>query len=450
MSSIPPVAADIEAYLRNYPVADDGAHGVAPEWLQQLRHAGAEQFRARGLPTVRVEAWKYTNLNPLRGQGFALAANADAPIDRGFLPTLVIGKRPPYRLVFVNGAYRGDLSTISELPAGARLLSLAEAISKYPDLLREKLGRIAPPDASGTLALNTAFAQDGYVLHLAAGISIDDPIEIVFIGAGGAQGAPPVYYPRSLLVAESGSRVTLVEYHLGYAGAVGQGGIYFSNAVTEVHAEAGSIVRHCKVQDESLAAFHLASTHAHLGRDARYDNFSFALGARLSRNELHVKLAAPGADCRLNGAYLMHHEQHVDHTLVVDHAAPHTSSKQLYKGVLDDKARGVFQGKIIVRPAAQKADGQQLSRALLLSSQAEIDTKPELEILADDVKCSHGATAGELDESALFYLRARGIPEDQARRLLIEAFLYEVIDGMALSALRMPLEQSVARWMDER
>ena len=449
MSSIQPVAAEIEAYLRNYPVAEDGAYGIAPDWLQQLRHVGAEQFRARGLPTVRVEAWKYTNLNPLRGQGFALAANADAPIDRGFLPSLVIGKRPPYRLVFVNGAYRSDLSTLSELPAGARLMSLAEAVKRTPDLLRGKLGRIARGDASGTVALNTAFLQDGYVLHLAPGITIDDPIEIVFVGAGGT-GAPPVYYPRSLVIAEAGSRVTLVEYHVGYDGAVGQGGVYFSNAVTEVEAAEGAIVRHCKVQDESLSAFHLATTHAHLGRDARYDNFSFALGGRLSRNELHVILAAQGADCRLNGAYLMHKEQHVDTTLVVDHAAPNTTSRQLYKGVLDDKARGVFQGKIIVRPAAQKSDGQQLSRALLLSNQSEINTKPELEILADDVKCSHGATAGELDESALFYLRARGIPEDQARRLLIEAFLNEVIDGMALSALRMPLEQSVARWMDER
>jgi len=449
MSSMPPVAADIEAYLRNYPVAEAPARGVAPDWLQKLRQSGAEQFRARGLPTVRVEAWKYTNLNPLRGRDFALAANADAPIDRGLLPTLVIGKRPPYRLVFTNGAYRGDLSTITELPTGARLLSLAEAVKLYPDLMREKLGHIARGDVSGTLALNTAFLQDGYVLHLAPGVTIDDPIEIVFVGVGGTD-APPVYYPRSLVVAEAGSRVTLVEYHVGYAGAVGQGGVYFSNAVTEVQVGEGAIVRHCKVQDESLAAFHLASTYAHLGRDSRYDNFSFATGGKLSRNELHVTLAAQGADCRLNGAYLMHREQHVDHTLVVDHAAPQTTSRQLYKGVFDDKARGVFQGKIVVRPAAQKSDGQQLSRALLLSSQAEINTKPELEILADDVKCSHGATAGELDESALFYMRARGIPESQARRLLIEAFLNDVIDGMALSALRMPLEQNVARWMDER
>ncbi len=336
-----------------------------------------------------------------------------------------------------------------DLPAGARLLNLADAVKQIPDLLRDKLGRIALGDASGTLALNTAFLQDGYVLHLAPGVAIDDPIEIVFVGVGGTD-APPVYYPRSLIVAEAGSRVTLVEYHVGYAGAVGQGGVYFSNAITEVEVGQGAIVRHCKVQDESLAAFHLSSTYAHLGRDARYDNFGFATGGKLSRNELHIILAAPGADCRLNGAYLMHRDQHVDQTLVVDHAAPQTTSRQLYKGVLDDKARGVFQGKIVVRPAAQKADGQQLSRALLLSSQAEIDTKPELEIFADDVKCSHGATAGELDESALFYLRARGIPEARARRLLVEAFLSEVIGGAALSALRMPLEQSVARWMDER
>ncbi len=426
-------------FLAPYAELKPALPGADSDWLANLRDDGADAFRQRGFPGSKVEDWRYTSLAPLTKSAFDWR-EPEATLDAEQLPALVFGREASCRLVLVNGRLSRDLSAVAGLPDGATLMGFAEAADQSPDLLREALGGESVLADQPLAALNTAFMADGFVLHLADGVVLEQPVEILSVGTGGKQ--PPLYHPRNLIVAGADSRATVIEHHVGLCI-----GAYFANVVTEIVAGERSIVRHCKVQDESREAFHIAATNVHVGRDAMLDSFVFAVGGHLSRNEIRVKLAAPGAHCRLHGAYLMRGTQHCDNTTIIDHAAPETNSHELYKGVLDDEASGVFQGKIVVRPDSQKIDGHQMNRALLLSDKAQINSKPELMIYADDVKCSHGATAGELDDEALFYLRSRGVPEAQARRLLVEAFLNEAIDGIALAGMRMPLEQAVARWM---
>ena len=427
------------AYLDRYEGARRHLEAGAAPWLQGWRRAGAEAFRAAGFPTIKKEEWRFTPLHALIEGDFSVDAPA-APFDQSRLKGVTFGREAENRLVFVNGRLRDDLSSLKQLSPGIELLSLAAALRSRPELVEARLGK-APGLAGHPFAeLNAAFAADGYVLHLAPGARSDAPIEILWIGSGAEK--PPVYHPRNLVVAGKGAHATVIEHHVGLCI-----GAYFSEPVTEIALGEGAVLRHCKVQDESREAFHVATTGVRLAEGAHYDSFVFSAGARLGRNEIHVALEGRRAQCRLNGAYLGRGEQVVDHTTVIDHISPETSSKELYKGVLDGRARGVFQGRITVRPNAQKTDGQQMNRALLLSDKAEINSKPELEINADDVKCSHGATAGELDDASLFYLRSRGIPEAEARRLLVEAFLNEVIDAVALAGMRLTLERNIARWM---
>ena len=431
-----------QLYLDQFRYQRPRLPGADIGWLNELRDAGASAFGARGFPGRKTEAWRYTNLAGLKKVDFAPDAEP-MPVDKASLPALVYGRESTCRLVFVNGRFRADLSAVADLPGGATLVSLREALAEWPDLVEPALQAESPSADDPLAALNAAFMSDGFVLHLKQGVTLDAPVEILAVGTGAAQA--PVYHARNLVIAEQGSRATIVEHHVGLCI-----GSYFSNQATTFLIGEGALVRHCKVQDESREAFHIAHNSAHVAASAQFDSFAFALGGALSRNEIHVRLEAPGANCRLNGAYLMKGRQHCDNTTVVDHLSPDTSCRELYKGVLDGEAHGVFQGRITVHPDAQRTDGQQMNRALLLSDKAEISAKPELEIHADDVKCAHGATAGQLDDMALFYLRSRGVPEDAARRLLVEAFLGEVIDGVALAGMRLPLQENVSRWMGDR
>jgi Fe-S cluster assembly protein SufD len=427
------------AYLDRYAGARARLDAGAAPWLSGWRQAGAEAFRAQGFPTIKKEEWRFTPLHGLIEGDFSVDAPA-APFDQARLKGVTFGREAENRLVFVNGRLRDDLSGLKHLSPGIELLSLAEALKSRPELVEAYLGKAPGLAGHPFAALNAAFAADGFVLHIAPGTRSEAPIEILWIGTGADK--PPVYHPRNLVIAGKGAHATVIEHHVGLCI-----GTYFSDSVTEISLGEGAVLRHCKVQDESREAFHIAAAGARLAEGAHYDSFVFSVGGRLARNEIHVALEGRRAQCRLNGAYLGRGEQIIDHTTVIDHVSPETASKELYKGVLDGRARGVFQGRITVRPNAQKADGQQMNRALLLSDRAEINSKPELEINADDVKCSHGATAGELDDAALFYLRSRGIPEPEARRLLVEAFLNEVIDSVALAGMRLTLEHNIARWM---
>ncbi len=429
-------------WLRGWRAGPAAGPVPAPDWLGPARAEAAGRFSARGLPDRRVEDWRYTSLSKLAALDLDWTP-APADVAKESLPALVLGREADCRLVLVNGQVRPALSTVPDLPDGVVLTSLAAALAagnpKVTSLLKQRLAA-----GGGALrALNDSWLEDGYVLIVPDGVTVDMPIEILSVGTGGAR--PPAYQPRNLIVAGADSRATVIEHHVGLC----IGG-YFANTVTDIAAGPGAILRHCKVQDESREAIHIALLDAALDRGAMFDSFCFTLGGRISRNELRVALQAPEAHCRLNGAWLAGGRQHCDHTTVVDHAAPDTHSDQLYKGVLDGHARAVFQGRVVVREDAQQVAGHQMCRALLLSDSAEIDTKPELFIHADDVQCSHGATAGDLDAEALFYLRSRGVPEGQARQLLVEAFLNEAIDAVALAGMRLPLAQNVARWMAER
>jgi Fe-S cluster assembly protein SufD len=443
-TAINATAAPIAApwgYVARFEESRRALPGAGAPWLAALRERAYAHVAAHGLPGPKSEEWRYTSLNALLKADFALATRTLNGIHADRLPTTVAAGQAAHRLVFVNGWYRADLSRLGALPAGVEIAPLAQVAAERPALLRDRLGTLAEPDGLPMVALNTAFMNDGVVLRLAKGAVLSDPLVVLFIGDA-SEGAV-AYHPRHLFVAEAGSQATIVEHHIGLGG-----GAYFANSATEILVEDGAILRHCKIQDEAEAAFHLATTVARIARAGNFDSFVFSQGGRLARNEIRVDLAGEGAGCRLNGGYLAKGRQVTDNTTVIDHRSPHTSSRETYKGVLDGDARAVFQGRIVVRPGAQKSDGQQLNNTLLLSTGAEIDSKPALDIHADDVKCSHGATAGELDDEQLFYLRSRGIPEERARRILVEAFLGDVIDGIALAGLREPLEEMVAHWMN--
>ncbi|MBP2302892.1 Fe-S cluster assembly protein SufD [Azospirillum picis] len=419
-----------------------GLPGAGLPWLDDLRSAGRERFAAVGLPTIRNESWRYTNLRDLGKVGFEPAGASAAAID--LLPTVRAAGESGPRLVFVDGRFRADLSATAGLPAGVELLGLADAFASHGELLAAHLGRLAAADDRPLVALNSAYLADGPLLRVPAGVQVDQPVELVFVSVG-TEGAATARHPRSLLIVEAGARAVVVEHH------VGQGaGTTLANHVTEVFVGEGATLHHYKAQREGAAAVHLAHIAATVATGGCYDNYILTTGGRLSRNEVVSRLDGTEARTHVSGGYLVRGNQHVDTTTVIVHAQPNGTSREVYKGVIGDSARAVFQGKITVCPGAQKTDGYQLNRALLLSDTAEIDSKPELEIHADDVKCSHGCTAGELDDDALFYLRARGIDRDTAQGLLIGAFLAESLEEIAEESIRDAFQRIVSGWLEEQ
>ena len=403
-------------------------------WLRDLRAQAIERVRQLGLPSNRVERWKYTNLRALSAAGLRPSPPVHAVQSVGDLPQIV-GRA---RVVFVDGRYRSELSA-EGLPAGVTLRSLSAVIQDDQELARSILHEDMLAEDS-LAALNLAFAADGWVVIIAAGASIPAPIEIVHVTTSAAAGT--ACHLRNLIIAGAGSNATLVET---FKGDVTE--CYWIHPVTEIRVEAGAQLRHYRDQVDGMNAFHISATHVRADRDARYESFLLTTGAGLSRNEIEVVLDGSGASCRLDSGYLVRGRQHVDNTTEIIHAKPHTTSAEVYKGVLDDQARGVFQGRIVVEKGAQKSDGHQLNKTILLSDRAEIDTKPELEILADDVKCSHGATAGELDDAALFYLRARGIDLADARRMLVEAFIGDTLENLSDESVRAAFARRIGAWM---
>ena len=429
-----------EAYVRQFAEAKGALPGRGLPWLAKLRQRAIERFAALGLPTRRVEEWKFTDLRPLTKTTFVPALRRANGIAADAIVRFLPDDLECHLLVFVNGHLRADLSAVGALPPGARLCSLAEAIDAAPELLEEHFGRDGVFDGHAPLALNTAFMADGAVLALAAGVVLERPVHLLFLGTAGE--APAAAHPRNLILAEAGSSATVIETY-----AAPEDSAYWTNAVTDVAAGAGAKIQHVKVQAESRNAFHLALSRAHLAKGSTYDSFVASLGARLARNEVAIALDGEGIACRLAGVYLGRGRQHLDTTTLIDHAKPGSASDQHYRGVLDDHAHGVFQGKIIVRPDAQKTDAHQLNKSILLSETAQSDTKPELEIHADDVKCTHGAATGALDDDALFYLRSRGLDAELAQRLLVEAFVGEIIESVEAAEVRPHLWRVVAAWL---
>lgn len=431
-------ALSADQFLAGFDAGGRALPGSSVPWLAALRTEGRDRFRALGLPTPKVESWRYTRLRPFEDTRFRPATPADGMVHVDVVPALGKDGAKGVRVVFINGFYRPELSSLAGLPAGVTVAPLSDALGS--GWIADHMGRVAGDTAQPFLALNTALMDSGVVVRIPRGTAVARPIELVYVS--GLTDRPIMYSPRNLILVEEGAEATLVTHHVGLAA-----GAYLVNAATEVDIQHGGRLRHYTVEAESIDATNLATTHVRVGRDAHYEAFSLAIGGRLSRNEVGVRLVAEGASCKLSGAYLMRGAEHCDNTIVVDHLAPHTSSRELFKGVLDDESRAVFQGRIVVHKGAQKSDGHQLSKALLLSNGAEIDQKPELEIYADDVKCGHGATAGQLDAQQFFYLRSRGIPEALARNLLVQAFLGEAVEEISDVAVREAIMDKVVHWL---
>ena len=401
-------------------------------WLDALRNDARVAFETQGLPGRRTEAWKYTRLSRLTDTVFMPTDGGNPPAE---LPD-VVDDLDGYRVALVNGRVVPALSDLDALPEGVFAAGLADLLDEAPERVEPWLGAAMSLRDMPLAAINTAGFADGVLIHAADGVKLDRPIHISSWTDGSGQSVAS--NPRLILVVGAGASVDVVETHAGEGG-------YLVNAVAEAFVGKDGRLGHYKRQDEGPQGFHVAATAATVEEGGLYDSFVLQTGASLARNEIKVLLNGETARCALNGAYAGLADQHLDNTTFIDHAVPDCESREVYKGVLADKARGVFQGKILVRRGAQHTDGHQLNRALLLSRGAEVDSKPELEIYADDVKCSHGATAGELDPAQLFYLRARGIGETAARRILVEAFLKEVLDEIGDGRVRQAFEATLER-----
>jgi Fe-S cluster assembly protein SufD len=408
-----------------------------PPWLPALRRDAMDRFTALGFPTTRNEDWHFTSVTPIAEKVFKVAPPRTGPatLSPADVASLVIGDADWHRLVFVNGRFESSLSAFAGLPAEVRITTLVEALKETPELVAEHLGKLAKSEGQTFTALNTAFAQDGVVIHVPGGEVVEAPVHIVHIADSHAAGAG--IHPRLLVVAGALSRLTIVE---NFASVGSLASPYFTNAVAEIEVGNGAWVDHYKIQREHADAFHVGTTQVRQGRDSTYHSFSYASGAALSRTNVYTQLAGENAETRLNGLYLIDGTQHADHQTFVEHLAPACASRELYKGILDGNSHGVFNGKVYVDPVAQKTDGKQTNHALLLSEHARVDTKPQLEIFADDVKCTHGATVGRLDEAALFYMKSRGLGAENARALLTYAFAAEVLETIELDTLRERLE----------
>ena len=404
----------------------------APRWLQDLRDRAAARFSALGFPTVREEEWRFTNVAPIASAEFKLAGTEPVIITESELAEYLYSDAE-HRLVIVNGAFSRALSRVEGLPGGLLVGSLAAAVTEQPEIVQRYFGQLADFGTRAFTALNTALAADGAFVYIPDGVVIEKPLHLLFISTNGD--APVMTSARSLIVAGDRTQARIVETFVGARGAS-----YFTNAVTELVAGENAVIDHYKVQEESFEAFHVASMHVHAARSANVSSHSFSLGGKLVRNDVNALLDGDGAECTLNGLYLADGDRLVDNHTMIDHAKPHCPSHEVYKGILGGKARAVFNGKIVVRQDAQKTDAKQTNRALLLSDNASINTKPQLEIFADDVKCTHGAAIGQLDDDAIFYLRARGLTFFEARDMLIHAFAGQILDRVKIDSLKQALE----------
>jgi Fe-S cluster assembly protein SufD len=398
-----------------------------PRWLQDVRDRAASRFAELGFPTTRDEDWRFTSVSRIAGTEWSLAPVSTQPADAQ-MDEVLYGDAP-HRLVFVNGRFAPQLSRTAGLPEGLKAGSLAH---EADGAIQQHFGAIAEADTRAFAALNTAFAEDGAYVYVPEGVILDTPIQLLFISVAVSSS---MSHPRTLIVLETGSQAQIVETYVGRSGQA-----YFTNAVTEVFVGENAVLDHYKVQEEGLEAYHVASMHVRASRSSTFSSHSFSLGGGLVRNDAIATLAGEGAECTLNGLYLADRERLVDNHTTIDHVMPHCPSHEIYKGILGGKARAIFNGKIIVRQDAQKTDAKQTNRALLLSDEATINTKPQLEIFADDVKCTHGATVGQLDEDAVFYLRARGLTYLEARDMLIHAFAGDILDRVKIEPLRKALE----------
>lgn len=431
-------AAEVrDRYLAEFRRFAGNGAGAAPAWLKELREAGIERFAAVGFPTTRQEEWRFTDVAPMARTPFTLAGASEARASSEAVESLLIGSSGA-RLVFVDGVLRPEWSLRLGLPQGVQLGSLSRALSRDGDLVARYLGRYASIERNPFTALNAAFVRDGAFIHVSRGVSVERPIDLLFLTSGGGGGGGRMIHPRNLVVLERGAQATVVETY-----ATLEAGQHLTNAVTEFVVEEGARARHVRIQRESQAAYHMATSQSYQEKESDFSSCSLAFGAALSRHDVNAVLDGAGARLLLNGLSVLAGRQHVDYHTTIDHARPHCESHELFNGILGDYARGVFNGRIIVRPGAQQTDSKQTNNNVLLSETARADSQPQLEIYADDVKCTHGATIGPLDPNALFYLQTRGVGPDAARQLLTYGFAADVVSRIDVPEVRERLDHLV-------
>ncbi len=405
-------------------------------WLLDHQNQAIEYFRENGFPTTRLEEWKYTDIKPILQRQFTLATGAGTDTDHDLPESVRLTGLDCHELVFVNGHLVATHLQNNDLPGGVIIKPLQQALEENNDLIRQHLNRYAEAGKNGFSALNTAFIRNGAVVFIPKGTILQKPLNLLYLCD--KQDRPYACNPRNLIVLEDCAQATVIETYYGTDGAE-----YLTNTTTEISLAGGASLEHYKLQQESMSGFHVGNTQVHQKQDSHFTSHSISLGGKLVRNDIDVRLLERGSHAALNGLYIAGKSQHIDNHTRIDHLSPHTGSEETYRGVLSGRARGVFNGKVVVHKDAQKTTAHQSNANLLLSGNAEIDTKPELEIYADDVKCSHGATIGQLDENMLFYLRSRAINEDLAKSLLTFAFADDVISRIRLEPVRRQLEYIV-------
>ena len=430
----------IDSYLRGFETFSRNGAASAPQWARSLRLSGITRFEQLGFPDTRNEDWHFTSVASIAERAFLPLTASTARVSAAQLSPFTFGATDWHTLVFVNGRFDADLSSTAGLPEGVQVLPLARAYDEMPVLLEQHVGRIASIDAHSFTALNTAFINDGAVVHVRQDVEVARPIHLLYVSDAGA--VDGVTQPRNLIVLDRFAKATVIESYVTVARGAGA---YFTNTVTEATVAEGATLTHLKLQRESARAYHVGTLDVRQARDSHLVSFSFAIGATLSRTNTYTELRGEGCGATLNGLYLGDDEQTIDNQTRIEHVEPNCYSRELYKGILDGASHGVFNGKVYVHPKAQKTDGKQTNNTLLLSERAKIDTKPQLEIFADDVKCTHGATVGRLDETSLFYMKSRGINARTARELLTYAFAADVLETIELAEVREGLEAATLR-----
>ena len=441
------LATQEEAYLAASESFESNGASRDPSWVRDLRKAALSRFRELGFPTSRRgnEEWKYTDIGPVAR--VPVQAPSSVPsVTATDVEQASFGEPDWPQLVFVNGRYNSGLSTLASLPDGVTAGNLSEAMQSTPDLVQQHLARYADYQANAFAALNTAFVHEGAFVHVPSGVQVDDPIRLLFLFS--AENQETVAHPRVLVIAGEDSKATVIESYKSVSD-----GQYFTNAVTEALVGPGAKIDYYKVQRQSHQAYHVTTTDVALDRNGSFASVNIDMGGRLTRNNLNLLTLDSDCSCTLDGFYMVNGSQHVDNQVIIDHAKPYTTSRELYKGILDGRSRSVFHGSIIVREGAVKVNANQVDKNLILSDQAEADTKPAFWIYCDDVKCGHGAACGQMDPNALFYLRSRGIDEKTARGLLTRAFLVEVIESIGNDVFRSQIDalvqDTLREWLGE-
>ncbi len=406
------------------------------DWFSKQRQSAFNIFQESGFPSTRKENWKYTDVKPITKKLFSNITNSNVVISDNEIDAILFKELECIELVFVNGAYSEKYSNIKNLPNKLTIRNMANAFVNDEDFLKKHLSQYVNGDSSSFVTLNTAFIQDGAYINVPSDLTLERPISITYISKDNSNIFAT--HPRNLIFMGENSKATIIENYIGIDDAN-----YFTNAVTETSLSQGASLKHYKIQQESSNAFHIGSLNTSQNKDSRFESHSISIGGALVRNDINARLNKEGAEIMMNGLYMTDNAQHIDNHTRVDHFKPLTQSNQNYRGVLNGKSRGVFNGKVVVHPQAQKIEAYQNNANLLLSDDAEIDTKPELEIYADDVKCNHGATIGQLDNDMLFYLRSRAIDEQTARSLLTYAFADEIINNISFQSIKNKLEHLI-------